>query len=616
MKILRLWMVLTAVIAVSSGRASADRPWVEIQSPHFTIVCNGSEKEGRDAAVDLERTRSVLMKLLSNVHQDPNVPIIVFVTADENTFANLVPAYNQRAQGNKPSNIFRTGRDRNYIVMRVVFRGSSEYQLKYDYAGLMAGINFRGAPIWLSSGFAEFFAQSEIEDTKAKIGLPSLRHVQRIEKVPLIPLPKLFTMGTNSEEYKDPEQRWVFDSESWGLFHYLLLGENGAHRAELIKYLDLLSHGKKRLDAAQEAFGDLKKLQDKLWPYYALKAYPILQLDLSKENYGAQLSSRNLSLAESNAWIAEFYLRFKRQTDAKPLIDAALSNNPNAPRAHEAQGIYDLELANYDDALKEFSAATALDSSLYLAYYYKAILSSYWKTPAEVPESSEQDLRHTLETVPRYAPAALALARLLVRRDGNFAEAEQFARRAVEAEPGIPRYQLAYANILLLAGNKNLAEQEATQALGNELSPLEGESAKALLQLAQECKPGGPCKALGRSERGSSGESAAVLLTGAAIPGTPSTDPPIPIYRVEGEIRMIECAPEGRVATLAASGKELKFDMAKTARVSWPETFWLDSAYLNVCKHFVGDLGVMTHKDAGPGPEFQGATALEVQDRY
>jgi hypothetical protein len=614
MKILRLWMVLAAVMVFSAGRAAADRPWVEIQSPHFTIVCNGSEKEGREAAVDLERTRAVLMTLLSNVHQDPNVPIVVFVTADENTFANLVPIYNQRAQGSKPSSIFRTGRDRNYIVMRVVFRGSSEYQLKYDYAGMMAGINFRGAPIWLLSGFAEFFAQSEIEDTKAKIGLPIPRHVQRIEKVPLIPLPKLFTMGTNSEEYKDPEQRWVFDSESWGLFHYLLLGENGAHRAELMKYLDLLSHGKKRLDAAQEAFGDLKKLQDKLLPYYALKAYPILQLDLSKENYGAQLSSRNLSLAESNAWIAEFYLRYKRQTDAKPLIDAALSNNPNAPRAHESQGIYDLELANYDDALKEFSAATALDSSLYLAYYYKAIVSSYWKAPTEVPESSEQDLRHSLETAPRYAPAALALARLLVRRDGNFVEAEQFARRAVEAEPGIPRYQLAYANILLLGGNKNQAEHEAAGALENELSPLEGESARAILQFALDCKAGGPCKALGRSESGSSRDAAAMLLTGAATPGGASTDPPM--NRAEGEVRMIECTPEGRIATLASSGKELKFNMAKTARVSWPDTFWLDPAYLNVCKHFVGELAVATYKDAGPGPEFQGATALEVQDRY
>ncbi len=614
MKVLRICILVLAVTAVFAERAGADRPWVEIQSPHFTIVCNSSEREGREAAVDLERTRSVLMKLLSNMHQDPNVPIIVFVTADEDTFVNLVPSYKQRAQGNKPDSIFQTGRDRNYIVMRVVFHGSSEYSLKYDYAGMMAGINFRGAPIWLLSGFAEFFAQSEIEDTKAKIGLPIVRHVQRIERSPLIPLPRLFTMSTGSNEYKDPEQRWVFDAESWGLFHYLLLGENGAHRADLLKYLDLLAHGKKRLDAAEEAFGDLKKLQDKLWSYYAQKAYPILTLDLTRENFSAQISARNLLSAESNAWLAEYYLRYRRSKDAKPLIDAALGNNPEAPRAHEALGLYNLGLANYDDALKEFSAAAAGGPSLYLAYYYKAILSSYWKASADVPESSEKDFRHALDTAPRYAPAALALARLLARKEGDFVEAAEFARRAAEAEPGIPRYQLAYSNILLLGGNGRQAEIQAAQALENELSPLEGLSAKALLQFAQECKPGSPCKALGRTASGSAGESPAVL----AIPASSSAaaDPPGPIYRVEGDVRAIECASEGRVATLASSGKEVKFNLIKGSRVSWPETFWLDSAYLNVCKHFVGESAAVSYKDANPGPNILDATALEVQDRY
>lgn len=607
MKILRLLIVIAAM-TLSAGRAAADRPWVEVQSPHFTIVCNGSEKEGRESAVDLERTRAVLTKLLPSIQQDPNVPVIVFVTADENTFANLVPAYKQRAQGSKPSNIFQAGRDRNYIVMRVVFRGSSEYQLKYDYAGLMSGVNFRRAPIWLLSGFAEFFALSQIEDTKATIGSPSVAHVRRLRNSPLIPLPKLFTMGTGSVEYKDPEQRWVFDSESWGLFHYLLLGENGAHRAALMKYMDLLAHGKQRLDAAQEAFGDLKKLQDKLGPYYAANAYPILQLDLTKENYAAQLSVRNLSMAESNAWLAEFYLRFKRAADAKPLIESALSSNPEEPRAHEAQGIYDLEQANYAEALNEFSAASARAPSLYLAFYYKAILSSYWKASAEVPAGCEADLRHTLEIVPRYAPAALALARLLVRRDGNFGDAEEFAKRAMEAAPAVPRYQFAYANILLQAGDKAQAEVQATEALENELSPLERQSGTALLQLAQECKSGGPCQALGQTGSGEARAVPAALLTSPAPSGA-ATSPAIPTDRVEGEIRAIDCSAESRVATLTANGKELKFTLVKGARVSWPETFWLDPAYLNVCKNFVGETAAITYRDAE-------ASALEVQDRY
>src|SRR5580704_15440478 len=113
MRILRGCVLLGVLLAIPSQKARADRPLVEIQSPHFTVICNGSEKEGRDAAVDLERTRSVLMAAMPGVRQDPNVPIVVFVVVDENTFVDLVPLYNQRAQGNKPSSIFQTGRDRN-----------------------------------------------------------------------------------------------------------------------------------------------------------------------------------------------------------------------------------------------------------------------------------------------------------------------------------------------------------------------------------------------------------------------------------------------------------------------------------------------------------------------
>jgi len=616
MRILRGCVVLGVLLAIPSQKARADRPWVEIQSPHFTVICNGSEKEGRDAAVDLERTRSVLMAAMPGVRQDPNVPIVVFVVVDENTFVDLVPLYNQRAQGNKPSSIFQTGRDRDYIVMRIQFRSSSDYQLRYDYAGMMAGVNFPRAPIWFESGFAEFFALSEIEDTKAKIGQASPRYVQKLAKSPLIPLPKFFILRTSSEEYKDPEQRWVFDAEAWGLFHYLMLADNGAHRAQLIAYLDLLAHGKKRLDAAQEAFGDLKKLQDKIGSYYMQKAFPFVQLDLARENFTAQISTRSLTQAESSAWLAEYHIRSKRQAIAKSLVDAALAANPNEPRAHEALGLYDLELADYENAAKEFSEATAHDPSLYLSFYYGGILSSYWKAPAQIPPSSEQDLRRSLQITPKYAPAALAIARLIVRMGGNPYEAADFARRAADADPGIPRFAIAYANILLLAGERSRAQDVARQALESELSPLEEESANSILQIAEACKPGSVCKGLGHLEFSSPAESPTDSPAAPSAAGSASPDTAAKLYRLGGVVRTIACNSDGRVITFASGDKDLKFDAIKTTRFSWPETFWLDPAYLNVCKHFAGEPAAIKYKSAASDSSAPDAISLEIQDRF
>jgi hypothetical protein len=616
MKARRLRILLSVMLAIPIKRAAAEHPWVQVQSPHFTIICNGSEKDGREAAVDLERMRVVLITALPSIRQDPNVPVIVFVTADENMFATLVPTYWQRPQGSRSNSSIQTGRDRNYIVMRVAFRMSSEYQLKFDYAALIASINFPRAPLWFRAGFAEFFAFSEIENDKAKVGMPSTRYAQRIQHAPLIPLPRFFAVRNNSTEYTDPEVRWNFDAESWGLFHYLLLGDKGAHRAQLENYLDLLSHGKRQLDAAQEAYGDLGKLQDKLGPYYAQKGFPFAQLELPREGYAEQLTVRTLPQSESNAWLAECHLRSKRQPEAKALIDAALAANPNEPRAHEAQGLYDLEKADYEGALKELSTASAGDASLYLSHYYKGILSSYWKSPPEIPESSERDLRRSVDLMPRYAPASLAVARLIARKGGNLTDAKAFARAASESEPGSPRYALAYANILLLAGDGNQAETQARQLLERELSSLEKESATAILKLAQDCKPGGPCKGLGHLEFGAASEPPVAMNSETSASGASAADPPTSLYRLEGVMRKIGCTTDGRAATLASGEKDITYAMAKATRVTWPETFWLDSTYLDVCEHFAGEPAAIDFKGAQADSTPPEATAVRIQDRF
>jgi hypothetical protein len=604
------------LLGCSAHRTAAEHPWFEIRSPHFTVICNGSEKDGRDAAFDLERTRAVFMKALPSLRQDPNVPIVVFVTPDENTFATLVPIYRERAGGNKPNSVFQRGRDRNYVVMRIAFRASSEYQLKYDYAGMLAGLNFRRAPLWLLTGIAAFFANSEIMEDQAKVGQPNPRFIRRFETMHLVPFPRLFSVRTNSPEYTDPEQRWAFEAECWGLFHYLILGDRGAHRPQLDLYLQLLAQGKKQLDAAEQAFGDLGKLQDKLGPYYRQKGFLFAKVEVPREDYSQQMALRSLSSAESNAWLAEYHIRFKRAAEAKPLIDAALAENPGMGLAHEAMGTYDLLQADYVNALKEFSAATTADPSLFLSFYYKGILSSYWKSPAEIPDSRERDLRRAVELAPRYAPASLALARLLARNGGSVTEAVVFARRTVDAEPEVVRYHLALANILLLAGEAIQAEAEARLVLGNELSPLEEEDANTQVKLAQACKPGGPCKALGSEESVSESEVPSASAAASTMPPTASQEVSAPLLMTRGVIRSIACSPDGRVLTLVSNGKEQVFNMGKATPISWPETLWLSGAYLDVCKHFAGEPAVVLYKAGQPGSTPLEATALRVRDRY
>src|ERR1700730_553545 len=141
-----------------------------------------------------------------------------------------------------------------------------------------------------------------------------------------------------------------------------------------------------------------EKLQDKLEPYYrGHSGMPFALVPIPRKDYERQLERLNLATAESDAWLAEYHLWFKRTAEAKVLIDAALAENPDLALGHEAMGTYDILLGDYRNALKEFSAATAADPSLYLSFYSKGVLFSYWKAPPDIPESSERDLRRAAE---------------------------------------------------------------------------------------------------------------------------------------------------------------------------------------------------------------------------
>jgi len=627
--------LLLAFLVCSIPLKAGDQPWIELKSDHFTVLCNSGEKDAREAAVDLERIRLVLIKLFPAMKTDPNAPIVVFITADDALYGSLVPEYNKRSISDKPfshfvtsrdlnliaskSGIFQAGRTQSEVVLKEGAVEPTDYKMKWDYAGLMAGINFRRAPAWFRAGIGAFFGYSLITEDQAKVGLPVRRYAAITSRGLMIPFSKLVTMSTHSPEYNEEVQQHSFYAESWALFHYLMLADNGAYRSQLERYLQLLGSGKKRLDAAQEAFGDLGKLQDKLTVYYKSYAFPYASIQLPPMDPGQGFAVHTLTTGESDSWLAEYYLRFKRKTDAKPLLNAAMAENPVPARAHEAMGIYYLEQADYANAQKEFSAATAADSNLFLSFFYKGVLAANGKSGTEIPASAEADLRRALELNPRYAPASMALARVIIRRGGAPADAVPFARQAVESEYAVARYHIAYANILLQAGDAAKAEAEASLPLEDTLPASEEEDARAVLLLAQKCQSSPPCQPLGTNVSIMSVPPRSPALS--ADEANPSSNAPAqpatpPHSSMRGIVRSISCDSEERVLTFEVEDKSLTFNLTKKANISQPETYWLSPVFVDVCKNFVGEPGEVFFKSGQPDGAPLEATSLQILDHF
>src|SRR5271169_6761386 len=121
-----------------------------------------------------------------------------------------------------------------------------------------------GLPTWVAEGMADFWGNSHIEEKQADVGVPSENRILELRYSPMMPLETLFKVDHNSPYYNEQNKASIFYAESWALIHYLILGDNGAHRASFDAYLAALSQGTTQDEAAAKAFGDYGKLQESL----------------------------------------------------------------------------------------------------------------------------------------------------------------------------------------------------------------------------------------------------------------------------------------------------------------------------------------------------------------
>ncbi len=90
--------LIAAVLAAwPAVRVAAADKWIEVKSPHFTVVSNASERSARKLAWQLEQVRSATTALWSWARADLNKPLSVIAAKDENSLRALAPQYREAA---------------------------------------------------------------------------------------------------------------------------------------------------------------------------------------------------------------------------------------------------------------------------------------------------------------------------------------------------------------------------------------------------------------------------------------------------------------------------------------------------------------------------------------
>lgn len=360
--LLLCWLLPTAARAA----------WREASTPHFLIYSEESAESLKSFATRLESFDFAMRRLrnLPDPPLGPNNRLTIYVVSDVGDVQkiagrgrNIAGLYIPRAGGSIAIVPRRsgTGDIRDLDAESILFHEYTHHFMLAEAAGF-------AYPSWLIEGFAEFNSTADFgKDGSISLGLPAGHRAYGLSLG--FPIEKL--LG-GSADWKDGQTAEAFYGRSWLLTHYLTF--EPSRRGQLSAYLRALNGGKSSLDAARDAFGDLKTLDSELGKYLKRGRLPGRQYTFAELKV-PPIHVRQLRPAEDA--LMDLRIRSDRgvdQNEAK-LVLAGMrklaAGHPADPAAQAFLAEAEYDAGNHAEAIAAADRALAADPKTIDALIYR-----------------------------------------------------------------------------------------------------------------------------------------------------------------------------------------------------------------------------------------------------
>src|SRR6266436_4859021 len=471
-KPLRFWHrargIACLLIFASAGEMHAEHRenWIEIKSPHYTIYSNAGEHDGRRVAVQFEEIRALFEQSFPKLKVDFGKPSIVYVLKDENSLKLLMPAYGQNKNSMKLAGFYQLSNDKNFAVVRadVTGSGANPYHVMYhEWAHGLFRLNYRGLPMWLDEGLAEYWGGSDIDNQEGRVGMADPAQLRVLQQNDFLPIATLVSIDASSPLYNTKEHAGMFYAESWAIVHYFSLAPEVCDQHLLDKYLAALQATDDPIEAANRSFGDLKKLGEKLEAYTRQPAFLYQRISVKSSVSEKDFAARHLNQAEGLVAQADYLVHTNHLPEAITILHEAEKLDSKAPRLHDELGYYHFVKADFANSLKEFDLAIAEDPNDATAYYYKASIP-YRKSGYDRENTPQiiANLQRVISLQPNFAPAHAFLCIAYTQSAETKRKAFAEAKKAMDLEPGNLAYFIDAGRALIatndLANAKKVAD--------------------------------------------------------------------------------------------------------------------------------------------------------------
>ncbi len=489
MRKLSMTLLCACLMATAARSAYGDKhdKWVEARSQNFIVVSNAGEKQARKTDVQFEQIRALFREYLMIAKDHPSPVITIIAAKDENSMREFMPEFWAKGHAH-PAGVFFRSLDQQEIIVQADADGTNPYATIYhEYYHSLTMPYLPGLPVWLAEGQADFFGYSHVEGQKAYMGEPAPGLIWELRQNQMIPLDVLFAVNRTSPYYNEANKTNIFYAESWALTHYLWLADKGGHKQMLAAYLMAATQPGATEEQAVKAFGDLKKLQAALQRYVGNERFADFEA-AAPPIQATDITVRELSDAEADAYLGGFEAVRAKPERAKPLLLEAIKLDPNVALAYQNLGVAEFLEGDRKAAFESFSKAVSIDPKSAPAHYFRAYLGLGREGGAAGDAQFDDDLRQAIALDPNSSPPYELLARHLAGSSENLAEALSVAKQAVKLEPGNSGALLTLAHVLIQMKDFNDAQTVAQWAERDALNAPQRESAEQILNYVQQVR--------------------------------------------------------------------------------------------------------------------------------
>jgi tetratricopeptide (TPR) repeat protein len=451
------------VLSLAVFAFAGEPEWVEVRSPHFSVVTDTGEKRGREVALRFEQLRIAFGTLLAKARVNLPVPLQIVAFRNTKEFNHYVPLW--KGKPIQASGLFEGNDDRSFIMLDMSV--DDPWQVVFhEYAHqLLNGNTSAEFQPWFDEGFAEFYSTIKVNGKETDVGLPSQTDLEILHHMAWMKVADLFRVRNNSSIYNESgDHRTMFYAESWLVVHYLF---DKMLTPNLETYFDLaVNKGLTAEDAIQQAFGISSTDFDKaLRQYFLSDRYAYYKLPAPAGAESDAYTAKPLGSNDAKMVMADMHLHSPDYQDkAATEFEDVLKAQPSNPAALRGLGYAYLLKHDFQQAGEYFARAVEHDSEDPRALYYSALLvqreGRLGRDGGDLAVIQNR-LEKSIALNPEFADAYNLLA-FVDASQGKADEALKMMSRAATLNPRNAEYSYNLARMYII----NHKYDEATALLG------------------------------------------------------------------------------------------------------------------------------------------------------